>query len=216
VIRLLLFALLMQLLFLAFAVLLGPRLGARVEALTLGFGPRLGALPVGTGKLEIRLIPLAASVSFAGMVSAPDEAPGGFPLLHPLARAGVLLGSWAGVALLSGLLLGPQEAARAFGRAFPEMVRALDVEQAKALWAGFLAQDTPHALGLYAAKVLALNLLPLPTLAGGQALATLLRWKRPPRAPGGLLGVAVALSMLVLLLMSVQWTRGLWAALSAR
>ena len=94
------------------------------------------------------------------------------------------------------------------------MVAGLDVCEGERLWRAFLALALAPAVGVLAAKTVAFNLLPLPTLTGGRVLGTLLTWRRPRSlVPTGAQAALMAVSMLALLGCLVMWGRGLYAAL---
>lgn len=158
----------------------------RVMAVDLGVGPRLLSI----GRVRLRLLPVAGSVRLkdttaedadpSDVEGALDRAPRWvrtlLPLVGPLAVAGV-----------SFALLGT-EAVGAIGRGFVQWLwGALSpLGSAQDLIDDYVAfastRDFASVAGLVAAKVAALNLLPLPGLAGGQALAALLRGPRAANA----------------------------------
>ena len=212
-VRLFLIAALLNVLYLA-SVLLAARIaGVRVERLGLGFGPKLVDRAMGSLQLEVRLVPLSSWAAIEGMLD--DEGPPrGFRALHPVARVGLLLGGWALPLLLAVVLLGPAHALASVGATYGQMVTGLDVREGERLWRVFLALPLVPAAGVLAAKTVAFNLLPLPTLTGGRVLDTLLTWRRPRSLlPAGAQAALMAVGMLALLGGLVMWGRGLYAAL---
>ncbi|MBJ2157148.1 site-2 protease family protein [Variovorax sp. IB41] len=195
---------------------LGHGLGIKVRRISMGFGPPLFSL----GVFQLRLLPIAGSVAFKDTrtedlpddVSADDfddafdHKPRAIQVLLPLAGA-------ASLALVA-LLLHPGSALASIGHGFVQIVAGglsplgtaqglIDGGRAFAAQQGFVP-----LVGMVAAKLTALNLLPLPAMNGGQALLALLQRgphdDAPPRLQrliewGLWLWVALALSWLVAL-----------------
>ena len=193
---------------------LGHGLGIKVRRISMGFGPPLFSV----GIFQLRLLPVAGSVAFKDTRTedvpddiSPDDfddafnhKPRAIQVLLPLAGA-------ASLALVA-LLLHPGSALASISHGFVQIVAGglsplgtaqglIDGGRAFAAQQGFVP-----LVGMVAAKLAALNLLPLPAMNGGQALLALL--KRDPRedtAPwlqrliewGLWLWVALALSWLV-------------------
>jgi hypothetical protein len=179
--QLLFFALIANALYLASALAAARLLGANAEAARLGFGPRLFAFSIGGTKVEVSAVPLVAWVALEGMADA-EGPPVGFRAMHPLRRVAVVLGSWVLPALVAVLLIGPGRAAHHLVVALPQEVRVLvypEPDAWAALWKAYLALSFPAALGVFLARLIAINLLPLPALSGGLALRPLIGWIFP-------------------------------------
>ncbi|WP_164546972.1 MULTISPECIES: site-2 protease family protein [unclassified Variovorax] len=160
---------------------LGHWCGIAVRKVSLGFGPRLLSL----GIFHLHALPLGGSVQFK------DTREEGVPFDEPVdyfddafnhkARAVQVLIPLAGVAALIAVALVLRQ-----GAAIPSLVHgfaqliagAFDpLSTGRQLVGNATAFAKEHAflplLGMLAAKLAALNLLPLPFLNGGQALLTL-------------------------------------------
>ncbi|GHG81739.1 hypothetical protein [Comamonas sp. JC664] len=163
-------------------------LGARPVAVVLGFGPTLFSGRLGGILCAFRPIPGASSVSFSE--PAQDGAPARDRLLalSPAQHAAVILLPWAFPVAIAMVCLGPSDALRHFvsGFALPFQLPQLPgrVERLLAL---IQHGEFLRAWGLMNAKMAALNLLPLPALAGGTFL--LLPWRKGYPVWAGLLGM---------------------------
>ncbi|EYF05009.1 site-2 protease family protein [Chondromyces apiculatus] len=166
----------------------GHLLGVVVREVSYGVGP----VVLARGPVRVRALPLGGSVLFktvrdeAGKASdtaAPPD-PAGALDHRPLAvqLLVMLAGSLALIAL--AVALRPAEGLGSVARGFAQAAagalgplstaqRLLDAAFALAMTQGFVA-----VVGVLAAKIAALNLLPLPMLNGGQALLALLRGGR--------------------------------------
>jgi membrane-associated protease RseP (regulator of RpoE activity) len=184
--------------------------GARAEAASIGFGPKLFrvalwrdvfAAPDGAElrdvTLTVALIPLVSWVKIEGMAATERV---GFRALHPLRRVGVVLGAWCLPALVAALLLGPARAAHHVATLVPNLATALRGAGRARLLEPFEALAWPAALGVFLAKFTAFNLLPFPNVAGGHALRHLVAWVAPstddgkPAAWSSALGLALILA----------------------
>lgn len=160
---------------------LGRWCGITVRAISLGFGPRLLSL----GIFHLHAVPLGGSVQFKDTreEGVPlDKPPGYFDdAFNHKPRAVQVLIPLAGVAALIAVALVLRQ-----GAAMPSLVHgfaqfltgALDpLATGRQLVGGARDFAGQHAflplLGVLAAKLAAVNLLPLPLLNGGQALLTL-------------------------------------------
>jgi membrane-associated protease RseP (regulator of RpoE activity) len=193
---------------------LGRCLGIAVRRVSLGFGPVLLSL----GVFELRLLPIAGSVAFKDTRTeeVSDDLPAGYfdDAFNHKPRAIQVLLPLAGAASLAGvaLLLHPSSALASIGHGFVQIVaaglsplgtaqRLIEGARAFAAQQGFVP-----LVGMVAAKLAALNLLPLPAMNGGQALLALLKrdlredtspWLQRLIEWGLWLWVALALSWLV-------------------
>ncbi len=179
VFQLLLFVLIAQAAYLASTLIAARLLGANAESARLGVGPKLFAFSIGATRIQVCALPIVAWVALEGMADA-EGPPVGFRAMHPLRRAAVTLSSWALPALLAVLLIGPGRAAHHLVTALPQWTRVLlHPDAAVGLWRAYLALPLPAALGVFLAKMIAINLLPFPSLSGGLTLRYLLAWVFP-------------------------------------
>jgi hypothetical protein len=165
-------------------LLAGLACGAPAEEVSLFFGPRLLSFRLGGLTCRLGCLPLGGYVKFHDDDLGPLRRR--YRDLHPLTRAAIPLAGCAALLLVAMACLGPAEGWGSFLRGFGQFPagalaplstgQELQARLAEVLTALPLAA----ALGVFAAKVAAVNLLPLPPLNGGQVLATLLRWRRPP------------------------------------
>ena len=147
----------------------GVAFGIRVRELWLGMGPRA----FGRGLLQVRAIPLGAAVCFenagTGSTGLPDRAL--FDRRSAWVQSAVLLSGCAALVLVSAATLGV-DGPRAFVDGFGQFVGgAFSLTEARGLAkqaAAFAAQASwADMAGLVAAKMAALNLMPLPGTNGG-------------------------------------------------
>ncbi|ABF86698.1 hypothetical protein MXAN_5067 [Myxococcus xanthus DK 1622] len=162
-------------------------LGARPVSVVLGYGPTLLSARLGSILWAFRPLALGSAVSFDEPV---EGAPAKSRLLQlsPPLHAAVILLPWAVQVAIAMACLGSTEALRQFvsGFAVPFEPSLLPgrVERFLAL---LRDGDLLRAWGLMSAKLAALNLLPLPALAGGTFL--LLPWRKGYPVWAGLLGI---------------------------
>ena len=164
---------------------LGRWLGIKIRRVSLGFGPVLFSVRI----FQLRALPFGGSVTFKDTRSedTTDEAPAahgqvGDAFDHTPRAVQVLL-PLAGAASLAvvALLLHPGSALASIGRGFVQIVAGggSPLGTAQELIEGARAfapqQGFPPLLGMLAAKLAALNLLPLPAMNGGQALLALMK-----------------------------------------
>lgn len=158
----------------AVTALLGRCLGMVLREVSFGFGPTL----LSAGVCRLRVLPLGGSVVFDDFDSQP--------------RATRVLLPLAGIAALAAvaLALHPGSAAGSLAHGFAQVVTGglAPLSTAQRLIDGaarFGALGFAPLLGMLAAKCAALNLLPLTSMGGGQALLALVdpspsempRWK---------------------------------------
>jgi membrane-associated protease RseP (regulator of RpoE activity) len=199
--------------------LVGMRLGVPVQEITLFYGTawlrfryrgveyRVGWIPFGgVVRFQSRR---ARSVDPEKVLFAADMDPPGVNDLHPLERAFIAASGCLALIVLSASCLGPLAAVRSFGRGFAQLIPFAPwtpawVPSGRDLVGRFLAllRSGPFrvALGVLAAKLTALNLLPLPPFNGGVIVLTLLGWKKGPPAKvedfANQLGMWIALFLL--------------------
>jgi hypothetical protein len=169
-------------------------LGARPVLVDLGFGPILLSGRVAGILWSLRPIALASSVGF---IEASEDAPPRNRLQQlPLPmHAAVILLPWAVQVAIAMTCLGASEGLHQFVHGFtlPFELSLLPgrVERFLAL---LRDGELLRAWGLLSAKLAALNLLPLPMLAGGQVL--LLPWRNGYPVWAGLLQLLSYLAVL--------------------
>ncbi|WP_426753615.1 hypothetical protein [Myxococcus sp. Y35] len=162
-------------------------LGARPVSVVLGFGPTLLSGRLGGILWAFRPLALGSSVGFDDPVDGAQSRSRLLQLSPPL-HAAVILLPWAVQVGIAMACLGPTEALHQFlsGFAVPFQPALLPgrVERFLAL---LQHGELLTAWGLMSAKLAALNLLPLPALAGGAFL--LLPWRKGYPVWAGLLGI---------------------------
>ncbi|HKQ47722.1 MAG TPA: site-2 protease family protein [Phycisphaerae bacterium] len=165
--------------------------GVRLEEIQLFYGRRLVTVVVHQVKVSVGWIPTGSFAKFRTRASSADELmprssipTDTFDDVHPIARAFIILSGPISLLVLACTLSPPRnvaaEAVETFGQFWegarhpfvvgPELIgRALK----------FIG-DSTVAIGLstVAAKFAAINSIPIPLFAGGQALFTLIQWKR--------------------------------------
>lgn len=218
---------LLNVLHLSAAELAAQWLRVRIMAVHLGVGPRLFSI----GRVHMHLLPVAGSVRVKDSrdttygatdeVGALDRAPRWVQALLPL--AGPLA-----VALVALVLMGASEGLAAIGRGFVQWIvgAVTPLGGAQGLIGDYVAfagtRPLPAVIGLVAAKLAALNLLPLPAMGGGQALlvaiGALRRGAAAPRdgdPPAALEAPQWAHWLWLLLLASWALALGAWLLRSA-
>jgi hypothetical protein len=168
-------------LFVATTLALARVVGARASAAQIGAG-RVARLKISGVQVDLGLLPGLSSVTMVGR--APDDTddnPGSWRRLGLARRLIVLLGPWAVTLLIAVICLSPSRAFTSFARAVPQILFVLDTTP---LVRGFLrvmaSEPIFIVLGVVCAKLTAMNLLPLPSLAGGAALRELFGARKPP------------------------------------
>ena len=175
----------------------GWLLGATLEEVSFGFGPPCFQSGIGRVKFRLGLIPLGGYARFKGdqepampkeeILFAADMEPPGFNDLHPLRRAAVAASGCLALVVLAALCLGPSHSVRSVARGFAQLVPFAPWtpswvpegrELASRCFSLFRIGQYRIALGVLAAKMTAVNLLPFPTLNGGMIILTLLQWRR--------------------------------------
>ncbi|QSQ24568.1 hypothetical protein JY651_06350 [Pyxidicoccus parkwayensis] len=167
--------------------------GARPVLVDVGFGPALLTQRIGGIVWCFRPIALASSVGFTEAVTSPDVPPKNrLQQLSLPMHAAVILVPWMLQVAIAMACLGATEGLHQFlhGFTLPFELSALPGRIERFI--GLLRNgDMLRAWGLISAKIAAINLLPLPFLAGGQFL--LLPWRERFPVWAGLLNVASTL-----------------------
>ena len=154
--------------------MVGSMLGGVVEEIHFGFGPhwRLWATP----PIRLGCFPVGGWLRFVGAVENPEHppSPGDFLALSRPRRGLTLLSGPLFVWAVAAIVLGPLPALESAARVPMQLMRAYDPSLLRDHYQ-FLCTLAPLPLiGCLFTKLAAFNLLPLPTLAGGDALLTLL------------------------------------------
>jgi membrane-associated protease RseP (regulator of RpoE activity) len=181
---------------LAGRVVVARGLGADIEEVSLFFGPKVLEFRHGGIPYRLGLVPLGNYVRFAD----DPETPGAFRSLHPMTRLAIIGSADAALMLLACLLLGPSHALNSLGHGFEQVIRGAlaPASTAQMLIRGLLdlldRESLGLGLGVVAAKVAAVNLLPLPALSGGQLILNLVGGRRglPGRVQAILQGLGLA------------------------
>jgi len=161
-------------------------LGGRATAARLGV-LRVFRFKRAGSEVEIGLLPLSVSVTLLGRGPTDTyDGPDSFRRLGLGRRLAITLAPWALTLLVAVVCLAPARAFASFAHAFPQLLFVLDPTP---LVRGFLRLVTAEpwfvVVGVLYAKVTAMNLLPLWTLAGGAALQEIAVTLRPPSKPEG-------------------------------
>jgi len=192
-------------------------LDAKPSQIGVWIGPKLFERRIGRVALRLNWVPIPATyIAFEPLDVDPDSpsAPAThFDLLPAWRRVLVHVLPWAGLLALCVALLGTDalsSTGRAFmqivrGAVFPESVGAPLIERFVAL-----ARSEPgwRFGALFATKVIAFNLLPLPAVAGFQIPFQMLRRSRTPPA------WATSLGALAVLALAIGWGWALVAFLT--
>ncbi len=152
--------------------LAGVAQGVRVEVVQLGLGPhvRLWRNP----DLRLGLVPLGGWVQLAGMdPDAPTPPTAGFQQLSPVRQAAVHLSGPIAVIVVAAAILDPSQALQSVVTMPDNLVAMVQPEGLGALASSAASLPARALWGHVFCKLAALNLLPLPTLAGGAALLAL-------------------------------------------
>lgn len=198
-------------------------LGACPTEVAVFQGPRLFGCRIGRTEWRLNLIPLGARVLFGAPrpESGSDSQSGLDPArVEELARiheefhakplfvqALMNLSGPVSMVLIAACFLGPSEGMSSLSRGFAQVFQGAwsPFEVGAPLIQGFLdlvaRGGALSAAGILSAKLAALNLLPIPMLAGGQVLALLLVGRRTPP----LLIYAQWLGLLLLVIVYTAW-----------
>jgi hypothetical protein len=165
--------------------LLGLWWRLRITEIQLFYGPSL-KIQLPFARLQIGCIPLGGCVQFAkrneGDIQTDSTLGDRLNFQQDLPRWRQTLLTVSGpitVLIVAMVLLGPSEAALSFGRGFGQLVegclspRAKATEWLRSYFGLWQTHQFTLATGILAAKMAMLNLLPLPPMAGGQAVMSL-------------------------------------------
>jgi|GEM_PF-2440901 len=157
--------------------------GVRPTLVKLGYGPKLTTLSLGGIQWAVHpLIPLGSSVRFNG---PPDDAPTEVPAdnrlnqLPVVLHAAIILLPWILLVVVAMACLGAGEGLSQFLAGFTVPFQYGRLPGRIDRFVALLREgELLRAWGLASAKVAAINLLPMPILAGGSLLALPWRHRR--------------------------------------
>jgi len=156
-----------------------------IEEVGIFFGVPLRTVTLKGIRFSLYAIPLPCGfVKFAGGEADLDPKPGTYLALPRLARCLILLSGPLATLGMATALLGPLRADAEFRSGFSQIFSGI-VSPSRAremlLDVDRLVRHVPWwtFLGIAAAKVTAFNVLPIPTLNGGEVILTLLRGRKP-------------------------------------
>ncbi|NMO21936.1 hypothetical protein HPC49_35425 [Pyxidicoccus fallax] len=169
-------------------------LGARPTLVDLGFGPRLLSTRLAGIVWSFRPIALASSVGFTE--AAEDAQPKNrLQQLSLPMHAAVILLPWCFQVAIAMVCLGASEGLHQFVHGFTlPFELSLLPNRVERFLALLRDGELLRAWGLVSAKLAAINLLPLPMLAGGQVL--LLPWRNAYPVWAGLLNLLSLMAVL--------------------
>lgn len=201
-------------------VLVARGIGLGVPEVQFGvWGPRVRQ-PIGASILTVTPWLFSSSYTlkdFPNREVHADASGASFHELNPMLRAAVVVAGPLSMLLACMLPMGVGALA-SFVAGFSQIVAGAisPFGSAQTLLAGFwgLASTQPwDALALLLTKFAAFNLLPLPSLPGGNALVQLIRWRRPDYPAG--LGSVLFIGLMVTALIGLSWAAGAaWFILS--
>jgi membrane-associated protease RseP (regulator of RpoE activity) len=161
----------------------GRALGAEVEEIELFWGPTIARIRLGVTLLLVKLLPgPGGRVKLRG--KGGDEFNTGFNDLHPMRRILIVAAGTLAVLAVASACLGPRAGIRSVGHGFRQVVRgglapeAIGAPLVRSMLHVIRTRPWRTGLGTIAAKMAALNLLPLLPLDGGQILWNLVQWRR--------------------------------------
>lgn len=176
---------------LAATALVGVLLGARIEEGRFGFGPKVvvARSPV----VSVGCVPLGGWVRFVGAVETPGESapPDAFLDLSRLRRAVISIAGPLAVLAVSAALLGPLAAVESAGETPRQLLGILSPDTLRTCFGAIAAMPPLALLGGVLAKLAMVNLLPIPTLAGGDFVAIVLGLSSATRERFALVGALV-------------------------
>ena len=185
-------------------ILVSQIVGARIYTIGLFMGPTVMRFRIGHTRLHVGSLPLGNYVRYApseddflegvdpeALAESIRTAEEDFGRLHPLSRASICLGGWVVLVLLAFALIGPQAAITEVGSGFVQLLQGTisPLGKAQELFMGFFSAYESRSIGIVvgiiATKIVAFNMLPLPPLAGGEAIRILVGWVQGARSKDG-------------------------------
>src|SRR5215467_2907344 len=187
-------------------------LGLRITRIAFGLGPTLARVPLGRVTLDLRPVPLASAMTFAG---SHDELRGARPFdrLGRAEKIAMALSSCVAGIVVAAALLGPSAALQAAAASWGEFFAVVSAfpHVAAPWWPIMETVRTASfvtVLGLACAKVAGLNLLPLLPLNGGMAIMYLLGWDAEGSPGEKLASACLKISVIALLVIVALWLIG--------
>ncbi len=172
---LLLLYIILNLLYIGCTATLASVLRLHVREVALFTGPRLVCFHLGDTLCSVRLFPLGSFVQVAppGSEDLPPE--DAWDAIAPWLRIPLHAAGPVGLLAVAGLLVGPRATWSAFSACYslPYSLATAALRPsaiAPLILATFATTSTAHFLGLASACMAALNLFPIPLLAGGMII----------------------------------------------
>ena len=155
--------------------LAGWLVGAEIQDINIGFGPRMFKFDIGTVHFKINYIPTGGSVRFGDS----------FRDIHPVKRVFISVAGCLSLVCLASISFGISETFSKFLNGVSQIVlgaispRTVGSELLYGL-SIFLKENTIFAcFALIATKLAAGNMIPIPILNGGDIVVTLIDWIKP-------------------------------------
>lgn len=179
--------------------LAGWLVGADIQEISVGFGPRMLRFKTGTANININYILTGGSVKFGDS----------FQNIHPIKRAFISAAGCLGLLCLASISFGIPETFLKFQNGFGQFVygalspRSVGKELLYVFYS-FLKVNTFFAcIAMTSTKIAAVNMMPLPTLNGGDIVLTLIGWIKP--IPSKLREYLQQIGLLVMLALLCSW-----------
>lgn len=185
---------------------LGWRLGVGIEKISFFIGPTIVRVRIHGSVLVVNLIPLGGGyIKFRSEETAPEVRGMAWADVSPVRRILIIASGSLATGAIALICLGPAHGLRSTGHGFGQVMLggfapfSVGTRLIGAMLAVVRVSSVVVILGIVAAKMTALNLLPWPPFGGGQILISLAEWRRrlPERVVLGLnlLGLSIALCM---------------------
>lgn len=186
--------------------------GASLSEIRFHLGPPLLTFRIRGVKWSFGFLNIGASVTFEPLGIRRDGSDNNSFLQLPLPlRLIAHTGTVAGMLLLAVACLSPSRALASFTSGFEQVVNVmLARERVTAFFALLRTEGFVPALGVLAAKLAALNLLPVPPLTGYMMLRELWQWMFKPRIRSD---AVPAWGILLVLMLLAGWGFGLYEGL---
>ncbi|MFZ4860294.1 MAG: site-2 protease family protein [Desulfuromonadaceae bacterium] len=179
--------------------LAGWLVGADIQEVSVGFGPRMLRFKTGTASINVNYIPTGGSVKFGDS----------FQNIHPIKRIFISAAGCLGLLCLASISFGIPETFLKFQNGFGQFVygalspRSVGKELLYVFYS-FLKDNTFFAcIALTSTKIAAVNMMPLPTLNGGDIVLTLIGWIKP--IPSRLREYLQQFGLLIMLTLLCSW-----------
>lgn len=179
--------------------LAGWLVGAEIQAVGVGFGPRMLQFKTGTVCINIHYIPTGGSVKFGDS----------FQNIHPIKRVFISVAGCLGLLCLASISFGIPETFIKFQNGFGQFFygaispRAVGSELLNELYSFLKVNSFFACVALVATKLAAANMLPVPIFNGGDIVLTLVGWIKP--IPLKIREYSQQIGLLVVLTMLCSW-----------